>query len=172
MSAGNKLLVCFAFSALLIIGLGISATYNAHHLSEFRRLYPPHTLNNPSIIQLPNENFYIAGCTSKHIYLGSYSLPFHLLRMDFSLKDSLSINLPIPGENHLHGKTIKLQLDSPNIYLVDEFNTAILSCPISNRDSLHYLTTKMRISSLECKAISPSSFIVRNADSSAKSAVL
>jgi hypothetical protein len=168
----KNLLLCLAGSAGFILSLEFITSYGSRYPNGFNRLFPPHALSAHRILRLEHKEYYIAGMDSRYIYLGSYLLPFEILRVDFSLKERLPIQIPVPPHNHLHGPAMKVQVDSPNIFLVDQNNGIILSSSLSNPGHIAYLPTRLKQAVMAYQTISASSLIIRIVDPAVRSAVL
>ena len=127
------------FGILTIVGLNkISIDIKAKN-NNFSRLFPPHFLNNPKMMDVKYNSYYIAGLTPSHIYLGNNTAPSYMLITNYSLTDSNALRLRIPdnGERIVQ-PALQLSVDSPSIYLSDGNSSAVLYSTLPSLNlSLH-----------------------------------
>jgi hypothetical protein len=147
-------LVCFISSGLFVVIL-YQVSYKINHRPNgFIRLFPPHMVNPLHVADLNFNSYYIAGASSKNIYLGNYTVPNYLLVFNYSLKDSSSIYLHFPENTKLVKGSSVISVDSPDIFISDGRVPAIYHATFTDlnlvrekHDSTIYFTTAVPFSS-------------------------
>src|SRR5437899_258699 len=90
------LLACSCFSVFLVFSLyQISEKIN-HDPNGFIRLFPPHMTEPKRAVDLSVNSYYVAGATSKRIYLGNSMAPGALIATDYALLDTQHLQLRFP----------------------------------------------------------------------------
>src|SRR6266508_206390 len=107
---------CFLFSVLSILILAVLG--NDQRPNGFNRRLVMDAIDRMNDLDIKYNSFYFAGITSKQIYLGNFTSPLHLLKLNHSLSDTHHINIVNP--NTTEYRLTHITVDSPNIFVADE----------------------------------------------------
>ena len=141
----------FSFSAIYI--LYAFSGLNSQRKNGFTRIFKD-IIRPAGELRLDYAGFYIAGVSTRHIYLGDYLRPTHLLILNQELSDMQHVKLKVPASIRFAWKLAKLFVDSPVIRLAEGITPCILEGSLPRSD-LHeskypdlYFTVALPISSL------------------------
>lgn len=131
------LLACVLFMLAIVLVLYM-VSHNKHYFSKngFTRVFSSKTPVEFKSINLKYPDYYIAGYTDSHIYLGNYQTPLHILQVNYDLTDTTYLKQRSRDTTKFRWKSAMLQIDSPYVYL-NEGGTPVLF--YSRLDSLTLL---------------------------------
>lgn len=112
--------ICFAVVSLTFPVLYVLSPYTAQiYRSSFdRRFAKDGPLIPNASVDLGFNSFYLAGATSRKIYLGNYTAPFHLEIFERSLNDSLHVRIKLKGiDSIVSARRFRITVDSPYFFL-------------------------------------------------------
>lgn len=141
-----------------------------HSSNGFIRLFPPHLVSLRKAIDLKYNSYYIAGVSSKHIYLGNFTARANLLITDYSLADTHRIKLRFPENGKQLSNSFNVRIDFPHIYILDGLKPAILHASVDTLFAFPYIYDRTYF--IECVPISFNSFALRSFDASIHKNVL
>jgi hypothetical protein len=153
------ILYCLCISIFIIFVVFLLSNKLNHSPNGFIRLIPPHLARPKTFYDIRYSNFYIAGATSRTIYLANWSAPTYLLSIDCVLKDTHYIHLILKDKIISTKGTLRITVDSPHIYMTD-----------GNLDVILYGTTSKLIMKplrdsganfISFVPLSPSSYIIK-----------
>jgi hypothetical protein len=120
------LIGCLVFSLLLIAVLYILSDKLNHKKNGFIRIIPPDRIMPMKTRDIKYADYYIAGITSHHIYLGNIQAPGHLLVTDYTLRDTQHLQLYSSDTSKFAWNAVKVLIDSPDIYMTEGITPSIL----------------------------------------------
>lgn len=92
-----------------------------------RKFAPGAVISQKAVLNLKDDDFYIAGTANKKIYLGNFSFPFLMGVADTSLDDLQLIQLQIKGIDTIENiSQFRLRIDSPYFFLFNGTMPVIL----------------------------------------------
>jgi len=115
------LVLCGTLAVTCVATVYLYSQKEANRRNGFIRLLPPHLLLPGKTYDLRYNSFYIAGLTSKTIYLASFTSPFLLSELSYDLKQKLDMQINWSNEYKIH-KSAYIIVDSPFVYLNDGFD--------------------------------------------------
>lgn len=150
------------FSAGSIVALFLSSEHIIKKENNFTRRFPHHPIMEEKTSDLKVNSYYFAGTSGNTIYLGNPSTPFRIIRIDYSLQKSDTLDL-VPATNHRFRK-LTYTVQNGMLYAYDGAVPVIYSSPV---DSL--LKPLREISSKDIyfdqlAAVSPQQFLLRVKD--------
>jgi hypothetical protein len=113
------IVICFLVSIGAVGILVAISDVLKDNRNSFLREFPSHPVLEGNSFDLQFNSYYIAGGTSKHIYLGNYSSPLHLLILNTSLTDSQHVKLNVKGILDQKFWSARIRADSTHFYLHD-----------------------------------------------------
>lgn len=158
-----NIIACLLFGVLTILFLYRMSEKANHRANGFIRLFPPHVVRLEKILDIRYNSYYIGGVSYHNIYLGNYTTPDRILRLDYSLLYAKSIRLIFQDTFRLKPGNAVLRLDSPSIYLMAGGTPLILSGKLPT--NLMSSIPVKRIFFTGSVPLSPSSFVLRVFDS-------
>src|SRR5258706_10326920 len=109
----------FTLSILVVLFLiGVSGVLKDKH-NSFLRLFPSHPVLEGNSYDLKVNSYYLAGGTPRHVYLGNYNAPLHILVINTLLTDTQRAVLNVKGIMDVKFWSVRVQVDSPNFYVAD-----------------------------------------------------
>jgi hypothetical protein len=135
----------------------------------FIRLHPPHILNIAGARDIGYNTYYLAGATTRNVYLGNSMNPARLLITNRELTDTQDVTLSLPGNARLVEGANLIEIDSPFIYLMEGQIALIMRGSLSDlsiRDIRHSPFFNQSV------PVSSSRFIIRMFDHLQKQNVL
>ncbi|MEP7257957.1 MAG: hypothetical protein ABI687_06210, partial [Flavitalea sp.] len=161
----NKTIIRLTAITILIVAivsmLHFYTTNKNHRKNSFIRLLPSHMLTKMQAIDIKYNSYYIAGLTNDHIYLGNYTSPENILISNYELTDTQQIIYKLSNKNKLVSKDIKIEIDSPTIYITDNIHSDIF---FGDLDSKKIFSFKAKSNNIESAFVSPTSIIFRTYD--------
>ncbi|MBT1701044.1 hypothetical protein KK083_29395 [Fulvivirgaceae bacterium PWU4] len=164
-------LSCLGFLGIASVFLLFLLSDNLNHRrNSFIRLFPPHPVDLPSKLDIKYNSFYIAGATSSHIYLGSQTAPFRLLKIDSSLGSALEVNIRPDEIKKLKWRNPRIAVDSPNFFIMDGVLPAIFKGNLTTWEPQRFQFDSAYF--IESVPISNASFGLRSMSSRTNSYIL
>src|SRR5690606_35886305 len=122
-----------------IIALYVYSNQTNTHKNNFERLFlPPGQLQNKQVLDIQDHGYYITYLTEEKLFLSNYARPNRLMVTNYSLTDTQSVPLKIPGVQlsvtdsmELSAKAVKITIDSTNVFIVDKITPALISGKLS-----------------------------------------
>jgi hypothetical protein len=151
-----SLIACFSGAITSIAALFMLSAVNKHSKNGFIRLLPPHFAEPVIHTDIRYNSFYIAGLTSKDIYLGNYTNPYRLLRIGNNLKDTQTFVTDWSGCKIHKGALVSV--DSSYVYLKDGNGSVILQANFNDLNKISIVNTPPFTASLNFGA---NSFVLR-----------
>lgn len=147
---------------------GISEKLN-HRKNGFIRLMPSHAVLVQNEFTFNTSGCYIAGLTENQIFLGSYRNPSQIILLSMSLKDTQDFSIAPPNTKMVWW-TVKVKIDSPEIYLMDGISKLILYSQFSNLDKPISISVPVNFD--EFTPLSSGNFALRTYNSQVKRNIL
>ncbi|HTR28671.1 MAG TPA: hypothetical protein VMH27_05345 [Puia sp.] len=113
------LAICLVFSVGATTGLYWISLLARSRPNAFIRSFPPHLTTPERIVDLRVNSWYVAGGTSKKIYLGNAMAPSLLIVTDTAFRDTTRIRLKFVREPILIRGINMVTVDSPFIFLME-----------------------------------------------------
>jgi hypothetical protein len=137
----------------------------------FTRVFKKDVITLVNTKDIKYNSYYFAGIAPDKVFLGNFTAPSQLLICDRSLKDTMYARLIIPIGNKVAIDHIRVSVNFPALYLVDEFTNKIYSTtfPSMSCDSIASLSIT---GSDDIIPLSYKSCIVRAYDTILKKAVI
>lgn len=113
------IIVCFSLS------VGVVATLIGHSKDirlqpgSFLREFPPHPVQEGDTVNVKFNSYYIAGGTSSCVFLGNYTAPLHVLKINLNNLDTQHVQLKVPGIKDQKFWSARIKVDSPYYYVTD-----------------------------------------------------
>lgn len=162
--------ICFVCCGTLMFILFITMAQSNSIKNGFTRHLPVTKLIAAKETALKEDGFYIAGHTSRHIYLGNIQKPFYLFVSDSNLQNIHPLRLQFPEGIRYSWQSARISVDSPHVYLADGITPRFFRGDLANLK----MDTFMSRTSYFTAAIniSPGSFAVRAVNANAKENML
>lgn len=149
-----RISITFFLSITVVFVLYVNAEkYLNYHFNSFDRTFIHDPYTGMQTLSLGYNSYYYAGNTSHHIYLGNSTAPTHILQSNLTLADTTHLHIDI--HNPQEYKVVKVQVDSPYVYLFDG------TIPFIYKGTLHSKTITPCVSNVyftEALSISNNSF--------------
>lgn len=87
------LLVCFVCSCFLVFALHLFSSWKSMHSNGFMRKLPPGQITGKGFIDLRTRSWYFSGTNEETVFLGDWSRPGRLLKVNIHTKDSCSFQI-------------------------------------------------------------------------------
>lgn len=129
----RNILICFGTSLLIIAILTIKSYRESDKKNGFTRVIKPKAVGRTHAYNLTYNSFYIAGATSRYIYLGNYSARSKILILDSDLSVTKSFQLENQTGIKLVWPKTNIIVDSPRIYLMEGITPCILEGSLADR---------------------------------------
>ncbi len=95
--------------------------------SGFYRHFPPNLLSESKLYELGNPFYYIAGYTSKAVFLANRQHLDSVGRMTLELDDLTQTALPLPKDKKLVWSAVRIRVDSPMVYFTEHISRYFFS---------------------------------------------
>jgi len=102
----------------VVVGLFLSSEHIIKKENNFIRRFGQHSLRDEKSLDLGVNSYYFAGMTDGQIYLGNYTAPLVLTRLDTSLTTITTANLELDN-TALPFRSISIQIEAPYFYVYD-----------------------------------------------------
>jgi hypothetical protein len=125
--------------AFLILGVSINGTLMllSHKTNErkngFVRKFMPLKIFYMHWVNIGYNSFYIAGITNRYVYLGNNNAPLLILMAKDSFFTTKSIFLKKPGVGEIDWQSVRLHVDSPDVYLEEGNSPRVLLTDIGEQ---------------------------------------
>ncbi|MDP2452503.1 MULTISPECIES: MauE/DoxX family redox-associated membrane protein [unclassified Kaistella] len=150
------------FSAGSMVALFLSSEYIMKKENNFTRRFPHHPIIEEKSLDLKVNSYYFAGISGNTIYLGNSSTPFRIIRMDYSLQKSDTLDL-VPATNHRF-RSLIYTVQNGMLYAHDGAVPVIYSSPVDSlAKPLREISSK-DIYFDQMAVVSPSQFLLRVKD--------
>lgn len=114
------LLISFIGAILIVSSVVVISGVFKNQPQSFLREYPPHPIREREKLDLKVNSYYLAGSTENTLYLGSYSGPLHLIKINVNqLSDTVHVTLKLPEVRNQKFWTARVYVDSPAFFLYD-----------------------------------------------------
>ncbi len=117
-----------------IIYLFISSEHIIRTENNFTRRFPHHGVLEDKNYELKYNSFYFAGYDEHFVYLGNYTAPFLLTKVDINLRSSEQQILNPEHYNSYKWSGVKIKVSPPYVYLYDGKTPIIYRSEIGNND--------------------------------------
>ncbi len=144
-------------------GLQLISKKINHSKNAFIRLFPPHLIQLQNDLDIKLNSYYIAGISSKNIYLGNSTAPNYVLVSNFSSSESTLIKLSVPQDKKMAWSTITTAIDSPSIYMMEGIVPSILNGNLKDK-ILYYQENNKKVHFDKWVPLNPLSFVMRTYD--------
>lgn len=94
-------------------------------INGFERKFSSVRPVNKRVLDLDYNSYYLAGTSEDRIYLGNFKVPHFLLETDYFLTDSQYVQLAIPTDKKLAWKLLKMEIDSPHVYIYERLTPTV-----------------------------------------------
>ncbi len=112
--------VTLVLAGMVVTGVLIGGAQRYKKLpGSFVREFPPHLVIETDTVMLKYNSYYIAGMSGQTLYLGNYTAPLHVMRVNQETGDTSSLLLRIAGIESQKFWSLRLKVDSPYYYLMD-----------------------------------------------------
>ncbi len=158
-------------SIVIIAILFFSEKRDIHIKNNFQRSFLSiNPLDSAQILDLKYNSYYIAGLTEKKIYLANATKSDFFLTADYGLTDTLSLYLDIPDYENVAWQALRLQVDSPYVYITEGIIPNVIYGTFPN---LEFTKTNLKnLNFQKSIAIRPSNIVIRRYDTEAQQTVL
>lgn len=152
----------FAISVGSMGALFFSSEYIIKKENNFTRRFPHHPIIEEKSLDLKVNSYYFAGISGNTIYLGNNSTPFRIIRMDYSLQKSDTLDL-VPATNHQF-RSLIYTVQNGMLYAHDGAVPVIYSSPVDSlAKPLREISSK-DIYFDQLAVVSPHQFLLRVKD--------
>ena len=168
----RKVLFILCLSALSIFAMSILYLISGNAGDEphpFERLFLDQSIEFTGILSLESSAHYIAGFSTKGIYVGNKKDPAHLLFSNWKLKDTHSISIQIPEKYKL--MATRVTIDSPSIFLSDMSSHTLFHGSLEDFRIKPFMKEPVFLAS-GAVPVSPSAFAIRTWKDSLQELVL
>lgn len=117
-----------------IIYLFLSSEHIIRTENNFTRRFPHHGVLEDKNYDIKYNSFYFAGYDEHFIYLGNYTAPFLLTKVDINLESSEQQILDPEHYNSYEWSGVKIKVSSPYVYLFDGKTPIIYRSEIDKRE--------------------------------------
>jgi hypothetical protein len=165
-----KITLCAVFGISVITVLFLISSHRATEKNGFQRLFGLYPLRAAHRLDVKYNSYYIAGISSKRIYLGNITAPFYMISSSFNLKDTTNVQMKVEKDKAVNWGAVKIYLDSPNVYMTEQITPSVVtSNTIFDRQKTYSLKGfKYSISQM----LSPGSIVVKYYDDKLKTGFL
>jgi hypothetical protein len=122
-----SLLICAIASTGIVFSLFIYSQNINHQKNSFTRLFPPHFLSKPRLLELSLNSFYLAGYTKSNFFLGNRTAAAFVLQSNYSLSDTQHLILRTPASISIIASAIRVMIDSPDVFMLEGITPRKLS---------------------------------------------
>lgn len=114
-----------------------------------------------AVIDLKYPGYYLAGTAENELFLGHYSAPAHILRVQISNLDTTHFNITFPFHENmdLNWKNLRTRVLGHHIYLGDGTTGRIYFSSIAHRNKLH--AVKLPLPFDTYLPLSPNKYVIR-----------
>lgn len=154
------LLILLSLSGLLIVVfLFLLSRKDLERKNGFNRSFPKTGLKPLNEFDLKYVNYYFSGATNNNVFLGNHKATLHGLMISIDLKDTMHLNAPYLVKDTINLKSIKTQVDSPNVYYVERQTPSYFqsSIPVKDAQTIDLKDIKFD----RVKVISKNSLVIR-----------
>jgi hypothetical protein len=154
------LLILLGFSGLLIVlFLFFLSRKDPERKNGFNRSFSTTGLKQLHVFDLKYANYYFSGLSHHHVFLGNHQATLHGLMISIDLKDTVHMNTPHLIKDTINLKSIKVQIDSPNVYYVERQTPSYFqsSIPVKVAETVDLAAIKFD----RIKVLSKSSMVIR-----------
>ncbi len=123
---------CILASTGLVFSLFLYSQKVNHQHNSFTRLFPPHFLSRPRLIELSFNSFYLAGCTKTSIFLGNRTAAAFVMQLNYSLSDTQHLIFKAPSSIPIVASAIRVIVDSPDVFMLEGITPRKLSGKFQN----------------------------------------
>ncbi|MCX2680977.1 hypothetical protein OOZ15_13570 [Galbibacter sp. EGI 63066] len=111
--------ICILLGLLTVLVLYLGSTQKSNHrYNSFTRVFNTGHIRLSKTLGIHSDAYYLAGVTSRHIYLAHANAPSSLLVTDLRLSDTAQVHIQAQEES-LQYQSLKVAVDSPYFYLLD-----------------------------------------------------
>jgi hypothetical protein len=126
--------ICILASTGLVFSLFLYSQKVNHQHNSFTRLFPPHFLSRPRLLELSFNSFYLAGFTKTNFYLGNRTAAAFVLQLNYSLSDTQHLILKAPSSIPIVASAIRVLVDSPDVFMLEGITPRKLSGSLQTLD--------------------------------------
>lgn len=118
--------ICIFVSILVIVTLYVAVPEEKILQNNgFERKFKTDILTRKGFLDLKYNSYYIAGLTNTSIFLGNYKVPTFYLHANYTLTDTIKVDLNIPNDDNVAWNVVKIVVNSPNIYISDRLTPVL-----------------------------------------------
>jgi hypothetical protein len=165
----RNIFLCFIVGISIVIFLFI-VYHIKQHDNGFARIIHPDKLQFVKAKDLRSIGFYIAGATANHVYFGNPYQPWQLLETDYFFSLIKEHDLDFALQNTLQGKPIRVEVDSPLVFLTAGSQQMIMKTTLPGLGDTISWKNSSRFNLF--LALSDHKYITRNLDSSFQQNIL
>jgi hypothetical protein len=164
------LIVSLGVSVGILVGLyALSPLSKPVYRASFERKFMDgYVRGMGAVMDLEFNSFYVAGYSGREVYLGNVTAPFHLVKVNHALTDSVHVMLGVRLDSVVDFRRFKVSVVPPYFYLAHGVEPVILrgdtsawqAVPVM-RDSGYFF--------VEAVAMGPKTFALRSYSSASKS---
>lgn len=126
-------------------------------------MFPPHVTVTQRVMDLHSRDRYIAGGTSKYVYVVNPYDPLELYVADHTFTDTFSAHISIPPATELMMYGLHIEVDSPYVYMIEGLTSTVLRGSLSDLQ-LTPCIENPHISSSQAIPVSATSLVMRTYD--------
>jgi len=164
------IVACLILSILLVFILYVLTSKASHPKNGFIRTFRPNVLLSQNTLDIKFNSFYIAGLSSRLIYLGNYTAPTYVLVSNYELTDTHHIRLKMPFDRRITGEGLTAIIDSPNVNMIDRITTSFFCGRL--QDSCIYIGRLDTLQFSKSMPLSSTSVVLRTFDKSLRQDIL
>lgn len=161
---------CLILGTMVVFALYTVSDTIVHKRSSFIRLYPPHPISEEiELLDLKYNSYYIAGATSRNIFLANSVAPFHMVVSNKILRDTQHVRLSIIDRDRKF-RSLQVRVDSPYFYLCDGVLPSVYRGKLGDWLNAYEIANRAKFSNIA--PLGPASFAIRSLNSIANQDVL
>jgi len=165
-----QLLGWAVFGAMAVTFLFIVSEETIKRNNSFLRRYPHHPVQKETVLDISYNSYYIAGITSKHIYLGNTTAPLHVLQLSRDLQDTTHIRLRLEDKESYAFRAVQVRVKGNHFFVTDGTVPVIYRGELSTLTARPVMTTPIFFNRLE--VMNDSIFVIRTRSAATNETVL